>query len=60
MDKEIHDFINSNAEAIWIALIALSAIGVILVVYNAHLSLKIYSRQQKIEFLKQRKAKLEN
>ena len=60
MDKEIHDFISSNAEAIRIALIALSAIGLILFVWTAYLSIKIHLRLQQIEFLKERKAELEN
>ena len=60
MDKEIHDFINSNAETIMMASIPLLVIGLILAVYYAHLSIKIYSRQQKIDFLKKRKAELIN
>ena len=60
MDKEIHDFINSNEKVIAYFLISLSVIGLILAVYCTHLSSKIYLGQQKIDFLKKRKAELIN
>ena len=58
--KVIHDFINSNDEVIIMTLITLSAIGLILFVWTAYLSAKIHLRQKQLEFLKERKAELEN